>query len=59
MLQLGRMLLGPGPNARRRIAVSLFGGGIASVGIDPALADIDDEALRSELISLGQFLLKA
>lgn len=59
ILQLGRMLRGPEPDARRRIAVSLFGGGIASVGIDPALADIDDEALRSELISLGQFLLKA
>lgn len=59
ILQLGRMLRRPEPDARRRIAVSLFGGGIASVGIDPALADIDDEALRSELISLGQFLLKA
>lgn len=59
ILQLGRMLLGPEPDTRRRIAVSLFGGGLASVGIDPALADIDDEALRSEIISLGQFLLKA
>lgn len=59
ILQLGRMLLGPEPDTRRRIAVSLFGGGLASVGIDPQLADIGDEALRSELISLGQFLLKA
>ena len=59
ILQLGKMLLGPEPDARRRVAVSLFGGGLASVGIDPALADIDDEALRSELISLGKFLFKA
>jgi hypothetical protein len=59
ILQLARMLLGPEPDTRRRIAVSLFGGGLASVGIDPNLADIDDEALRSEIISLGQFLLKA
>jgi AcrR family transcriptional regulator len=59
ILQLGGLLLGPEPDTRRRIAVSLFGGGLASVGIDPALADIDDEALRSEIISLGQFLLKA
>jgi AcrR family transcriptional regulator len=59
ILQLGRMLLGPEPDARRRVAVSMFGGGLASVGIDPALADIDDETLRSELVSLGQFLLKA
>lgn len=59
ILQLGRMLLGPEPDTRRRIAVSLFGGGLASVGIDPALTDIDDEALRSEIVSLGQFLLKA
>ena len=59
LLQLGAMLLGPEPAPRRRVAVSLFGGGLASVGIDPALADIDDEALRSELISLGQLLLTA
>lgn len=59
ILQLGRMLLGPEPDTRRRIAVSLFGGGLASVGIDPALTDIDDEALHSEIVSLGQFLLKA
>lgn len=59
ILQLGRMLLGPEPDARRRVAVSMFGGGLASVGIDPALADIEDEVLPSELISLGQFLLKA
>jgi AcrR family transcriptional regulator len=56
---LSRMLLGPEPDARRRVAVSMFGGGLASVGIDPTLADIDDDALRSELIYLGQFLLKA
>ena len=59
LLQLGGMLLGPEPGARHRVAVSLFGGGLASVGIDPALADIDDEALRSELISLGHLLLTA
>ncbi|WP_267277573.1 TetR/AcrR family transcriptional regulator [Arthrobacter sp. CDRTa11] len=57
ILQLGGMLLGPEPDTRHRVAVSLFGGGLASVGIDPALADIDDEALRSELITLGQLLL--
>lgn len=59
ILQLGGMLLGPEPDARHRIAVSLFGGGLASVGIDPNLADIDDEALRNELISLGRYLLAA
>lgn len=57
ILRLGEMLLGPEPDARRRVAVSLFGGGLASVGIDPALADISDETLRSQLISLGQLLL--
>jgi AcrR family transcriptional regulator len=59
ILQLSRILLGPEPGTRHRVAVSLFGGGLASVGIDPALADIDDETLRSELISLGQLLLTA
>ena len=57
ILQLGGMLLGAEPDTRRRVAVSLFGGGLASVGIDPNLADLDDEALRNELISLGQLLL--
>lgn len=59
ILQLSRILLGPEPGTRRRVAISLFGGGLASTGIDPALADIDDETLRSELISLGQILLTA
>ena len=57
LLQLSQILLGPEPDSKHRVAVSLFGGGLASVGVDPALTDIEDVALRSHLISLGQRLL--
>jgi AcrR family transcriptional regulator len=57
--KLGQMLLGPAPSARRRVAASMFGAALASVGIDPNLADIDDESLHRELIDLGQTLLQA
>ena len=57
LLHLNQILLGAEPRTRHRVAVSLFGGGLASVGVDPALADIGDEALRNHLISLGQLLL--
>jgi AcrR family transcriptional regulator len=58
ILKLEQILLGPAPDARRRVAASLLGAGLASVGIDPNLADIDKETLHRELVDLGRTLLQ-
>jgi hypothetical protein len=51
--RLTALLLGPSPDLRRRIAVSVVGAGVAQAGIDPLLADVDDETLRTELLDLA------
>jgi AcrR family transcriptional regulator len=51
--RLTALLLGPSPDLRRRIAVSVVGAGDAQAGIDPLLADVDDETLRTELLDLA------
>lgn len=55
--RLTALLLGPSPDLRRRIAVSVVGAGVAQAGIDPMLADVDDETLRAELLRLGPAML--
>jgi len=55
--RLTSLLLGPSPDLRRRIAVSVVGAGVAQAGIDPRLADVDDETLRAELLELGPAML--
>ncbi len=56
--RLGQLLLGPQPSTRRRIGVSLLGGGLAQVGMDPMLADIGDVDLRAEVTRIGSRLLE-
>ncbi|MEO7754088.1 MAG: helix-turn-helix domain-containing protein [Terracoccus sp.] len=55
--RLGQLLLGPQPSTRRRISVSLLGGGLAQVGMDPMLVDIEDDDLRTEITRIGRALL--
>lgn len=55
--RLTALLLGPSPTLRRRIAVSVVGAGVAQAGIDPMLADVDDETLRAQLLELGPTML--
>lgn len=57
--RLGRLLCGPHPDARRRVAVSVLGAGLAHAGLDLQLADIDEVVLRDELRHLGRTLLAA
>lgn len=52
-----RLLLGPAPDVRRRVAVSLIGTGLSHVSVDPELADLDDAALREHLLGLAEGLL--
>jgi AcrR family transcriptional regulator len=54
--RLGTLLLGPEPDVRRRVAVSVLGPGLAHAGLDPQLADVDEAALREELVHLGRTL---
>lgn len=57
--RLGDLLLGPEPDTRRRVATAVLGAGLAHAGVEPDLADIDDEVLRDELMYLGRTLLAA
>lgn len=57
--RLGRLLLGPDPEPRRRVATSVLGAGLARSGVDPQLDDIDDATLRAELLAIGRTLLGA
>jgi len=57
--RLGEFLVGPNPDARRRVAASVLGAGLAHVGLDPQLADVDDAALREALVDLGRTLFNA
>ena len=57
--RLLELLLGPAPDARRRIAASVLGAGLAQAGVDPRLADVDDALLRGDLVHLGRALLTA
>ena len=57
--RLGQVLLGPDADARRRVAVSVLGSGLAHAGMDPALADVEDAVLRDELVHLGRTLFVA
>ncbi|MFM6851719.1 MAG: TetR/AcrR family transcriptional regulator [Terrabacter sp.] len=57
--RLVALLLGPEPDLRRRVAVSVTGAGIAQAGIDPRLADVDDDTLRRHLLELGPSMLTA
>jgi AcrR family transcriptional regulator len=55
--RLGQLLVGPNADARRRVAMSVLGAGLAHVGLDPQLADVDDAALRDALVDLGRTLM--
>jgi AcrR family transcriptional regulator len=56
--RLTTLLLGPSPDLRRRVVVSVVGAGVSQAGIDPLLADVDDETLRAQLLELGPSLLR-
>jgi AcrR family transcriptional regulator len=57
--RLGQLLMGPRPDTRRRVAVSVVASGLAHAGVDPQLADLGDAALRVELVEVGSVLLAA
>jgi AcrR family transcriptional regulator len=56
--RLAHLLLGPHPDTRRRVAVSVLGAGLAQAGIDAHLADLDDDVLRTELLHVGRTLIE-
>ncbi|MGZ5403391.1 MAG: TetR/AcrR family transcriptional regulator [Nocardioides sp.] len=57
--RLGDLLLGPEPDVRRRVAVTLVGAGTAQAAMSPDLADVADETLREELLHTARVLLAA
>lgn len=52
-----QVLLGPDPDLRRRVAVSLVSVGLAHASVEPRLADVGEDALRAELHRLAEDLL--
>jgi AcrR family transcriptional regulator len=56
--RLQRLLLGPAATLSRRVAVAMVGGGLTSIGTDPALIDADTPAVRTELLSAARRLLR-
>lgn len=57
--RLTALLLGPGPDLRRRVVVSVVAAGLAQAGTDRQLADVHDDTLRTELVEVGAALLRA
>lgn len=57
--RVAALLLGPAPDTRRRVATSVLGTGLAQAGIDPHLADIDDDELRDTLLHVSRAVLAA
>lgn len=55
--RLAALLLGPHPDTRQRVAVSLVGSGLAQAGIDPHLVDLEDEQLRGEMLAVARAAL--
>jgi AcrR family transcriptional regulator len=55
--RLGQLLVGPDPDPRRLVATSVLGAGLAHVGMDPQLADLDDTVLHDELMRVSRMLL--
>ena len=57
--RLVRLLSGADPTTARRVAASMVVGGLMLSGVDPQLADLDDETLRRELLRFGRRALAA
>ena len=55
--RLGEILLGPRPDATRRVAVSLLRAGLPHPGVDPSLSDLNDQELRTALVEVTRALL--
>lgn len=51
------LLNGPAPDARTRVATGMMGAGVLALGNDPALADLDDDTLRRELLAAARRLV--
>lgn len=57
--RLSDLLLGPEPDVRRRVAVTVVGAGVAQAALAPELADVPDEVLRAELLHTARRMLAA
>lgn len=56
--RLGRLMTGPNPDMETLVDVAVVGGGLMMVGLDPELADLDDEALRRYLLRTARRTLR-
>jgi len=56
--RIGRLLTGPDPAPEIVVGAAMVGGGLMIAGMDPTLAEFDDEALRRHLLSGARRLLR-
>jgi AcrR family transcriptional regulator len=55
--RLAYLLTGPQPDAATLVAVAMMGGGLMRTGVNPLLADMDDDTLRREMLHSARRLL--
>lgn len=56
--RINRLLTGPDPDTETRIGAAMVTGGLAIVGVDPMIGDIDDEAFRQHLLTTARRILR-
>ena len=59
MMRLNRLLMGGAPSARARVQVAALAGAIGGAVIHPLVLDLDDESLRTHLLTQVKALLRA
>lgn len=52
--RIKRLITGPDHDVETLVGVAVVGGGLMMVGLDPELADLDDEALRRHLLGTAR-----
>jgi AcrR family transcriptional regulator len=56
--RIGLLLLGPDPSPQTRVAAAMVGGGLMMLGVDPMLADLDEDLLREEFLHLARRIMR-
>ncbi|MFG2249688.1 TetR/AcrR family transcriptional regulator [Spirillospora sp. NPDC048823] len=56
--RINRVLAGPEPDAETLVGAAMLSGGLMAAGLDPRLADLDDDTLRRHLLDTARRLMR-
>jgi hypothetical protein len=56
--RIKRLITGPDPGEQFLVGVAVIGAGMMMAGLDPELADLDDDTLRRHLLDTARRVLK-